>query len=152
MTKKAVEYIWKVTMNGDLDKDPYSLNLAAYALALAKSDKIFEVLRRRDDLLVYEGNFKQYEARCYSIQTLISSIFSNEDDEEYWKVGEEEENVEESSLAVQAASYAVLTSLAMNDLEKARPLVNFILRAMKPNGVFVTSQVKCCNKKISLFD
>ena len=65
-----------------------------------------------------------------------------EGDEELWKVGEEE-NVEESSLSVEATSYAVLTSLAMSDLDEARPFVNFVLRAMKPNGAFVTSQVKC---------
>ena len=58
VTKKSVEYIVKVTLKGDLDKDSYSLNLAAYALALAKSDKIFEVLKRRDHLMVHEGIFK----------------------------------------------------------------------------------------------
>ena len=55
LTKKSVEYIEKVTLKGDLDKDPYSLNLAAYALTLAKSDKVFEVLKRRDQLMVHEG-------------------------------------------------------------------------------------------------
>lgn len=58
MTKKAVEYIWKITVNGNLDKDPYALNMAAYALALAKSDKVFDVLKRRDYLRVQEGTFK----------------------------------------------------------------------------------------------
>ena len=67
----------------------------------------------------------------------------NEGDEEHWKVEGEEENVKESSLSVEATSYAVLTSLAMNDLDEARPFVNFVLSAMKPNGAFVTSQVKC---------
>ena len=68
-----------------------------------------------------------------------------EDDEEHWKVGEDE-NVKESSLSVEATSYAVLTSLAMNDLDDARPFVNFVLKAMKPNGAFVSSQVKFFNK------
>ena len=58
MTKKSVEYVEIVTLKGDLDKDPYSLNLASYALTLAKSDKVFEVLRRRDKLMVHEGTFK----------------------------------------------------------------------------------------------
>ena len=64
-----------------------------------------------------------------------------EGDEEHWKVGEEEENVKESSLSVEATSYAVLTSLAMNGLDEARPFVNFVLSAMKPNGAFVSSMV-----------
>lgn len=64
-----------------------------------------------------------------------------EGDEEYWNVGEEA-NAKESSLSVEATSYAVLTSLAMNDLDDARPFVNFVLSAMKPNGAFVSSLVK----------
>lgn len=55
MTNKSVEYIWKVIVKGELDKDSYSLNLAAYALTLAKCDKVFEVLKRRDQLMVREG-------------------------------------------------------------------------------------------------
>ena len=65
MTNKSVEYVWKVTLKGDLDKDPYSLNVAAYALTLARNDKIFEVLRRRDLLIVHEGMFKQCHAICF---------------------------------------------------------------------------------------
>ena len=58
MTKKSVEYIEKVILKGDLDKDSYSLNIAAYALTLARSEKIFEVLRRRDRLMIHEGTFE----------------------------------------------------------------------------------------------
>ena len=55
MTKKSVEYVWKVILKGGLDKDPYSLGIAAYALTLAKSDQIYELLRKRDLLKVQEG-------------------------------------------------------------------------------------------------
>ena len=53
--------------------------------------------------------------------------------------------MEASSLSIETTSYAILTSLAMGDLNTARPFVNFVLRAMKPNGEFVKSQVKCTN-------
>ena len=66
--------------------------------------------------------------------------FFYEGDEGHWKVGEEK-NAEECSLSIEATSFAILTSLTMNDLSGARPLVNFVLGAMKPGGVFVTSQV-----------
>ena len=54
--------------------------------------------------------------------------------------------MEESSISIESTSYAILTSLAMNDLNSARPFVNFLLRAMKPGGVFVSSQVTCCKE------
>ena len=58
MTKKSVENIEKVTLKGDLYKDSYSLNIAAFALTLARSEKVFEVLRRRDRLMIHESTFK----------------------------------------------------------------------------------------------
>lgn len=63
VTRKSVQYIWKTTMKGDLDKDPYSLNIAAYALTLAKCDKVFEVLKRRDLLKIHEGTF----GKCHAL-------------------------------------------------------------------------------------
>ena len=52
---RSVEYIQKVILKGNLDKDSYSLNLGAYALTLARSDFVFDVLRKRDKLMVHEG-------------------------------------------------------------------------------------------------
>lgn len=75
MTKKAIEYIWKVTMKGNLDKDSYSLNVAAYALALAKSNKLYEVLKKRDSLMVFEGTFKYDKASYACNQILALPIF-----------------------------------------------------------------------------
>lgn len=54
--------------------------------------------------------------------------------------------MEESSLSIEATSYAALTSLAMGDLDGARPFVNFVLGVMKPTGVFVTAEVKWSNR------
>ena len=50
-------------------------------------------------------------------------------------------NAKDCPLSVEASSYAILTSLAMNDFSAARPIVNFVLRAMKPNGAFVSTTV-----------
>ena len=55
VTMRSVEYIQKVILKGNLDKDSYSLNLGAYALTLARSDFVFDVLRKRDKLMVHEG-------------------------------------------------------------------------------------------------
>ena len=66
--------------------------------------------------------------------------------EEGYFLIEEEDSLKESSLSIESTSYAILTSLAMNDLDIVKPFVNFLLRAMKPGGVFVSSQVTCCKE------
>ena len=55
---KSVEYIEETILMGVFDEDPYSLNVAAFALAVAKRNQIFQVLGRRDRLMVHEGTYE----------------------------------------------------------------------------------------------
>ncbi|XP_063409247.1 venom factor-like [Mytilus trossulus] len=128
--RKAVDFLENQILSTN---HPYSLSIAAYALALANSNRKHRINRKLQRYSKFV-NFPGESNKGYRYWPIEFHDHRNQTDIPYWY------RKNPSAVSIETTSYALLAHLELNNITYSHNIVEWLVEQQQASGAFVSTQ------------